>query len=419
MRKKLTASLVEHAKPPATGRLEIYDSLTPGLALRLTSKGGRSWTLMLRVGPRGQRRLRRLTLGSARTLSLPEAREAGREALKAAARGEDPTALPGEDDRRTFAAAAQAYLARQQKNTRPSTYREASRIIDHDLLPRLGDRPISEITRADVDAVIDVVEGRGVTVQVNRTQRIVRAIFGFALDQDWIATSPLARMKQRFKEHSRDRVLSPAEIKWFWQACDELSFPFGKLFQVLLLTAQRRAETATMEWGEVDLVQGRWLIPRQKTKPDRSHEVALSALAVEILANVPSTSAKYVFSLNNGRPVCGFKRPKEHVARRMNELRRQELGLAEGAAPIPRWTLHDLRRTSATRLAEDLKIAPHIVDRLLNHSGTVRGVAGIYNRSELLDERRAALQALGRYIQSLVMPPQGNIIVLRTGPSAA
>ena len=65
-------------------------------------------------------------------------------------------------------------------------------------------------------------------------------------------------------------------------------------------------------------------------------------------------------------------------------------------------------------MAETLKIAPHVIDKILNHStGTIRGVAAIYNRSELIDERRAALHAWDRYIYELVSGAGDNVNALR------
>ena len=82
---------------------------------------------------------------------------------------------------------------------------------------------------------------------------------------------------------------------------------------------------------------------------------------------------------------------------------------------IPDWRLHDLRRTAATGMAR-LNIAPHVVDKILNHSGgTIRGVAAVYNRFAYLDERRAALEAWGRYVGSLMSPATSNVIEFSAG----
>ena len=79
---------------------------------------------------------------------------------------------------------------------------------------------------------------------------------------------------------------------------------------------------------------------------------------------------------------------------------------------VPRWQIRDLRRTATTVMAE-IGIAPHVADKILNHtSGQISGVAAIYNRFEYLDERRAALEAWGRYVASLVAPAAANVVAL-------
>jgi hypothetical protein len=84
-----------------------------------------------------------------------------------------------------------------------------------------------------------------------------------------------------------------------------------------------------------------------------------------------------------------------------------------GANGIPEWILHDLRRTAATGMAR-LKFAPHVVDKILNHvSGTIRGVAAVYNRFEYLEERRRALDSWGRFVVELASPTPADV-VLRT-----
>lgn len=86
---------------------------------------------------------------------------------------------------------------------------------------------------------------------------------------------------------------------------------------------------------------------------------------------------------------------------------------AETAA-IREWIFHDLRRTAATGMAR-LNIAPHVVDRILNHvSGTIRGVAAVYNRHAYIDERKAALDTWGRYIENLIRPGSENVVPIAT-----
>ena len=119
-------------------------------------------------------------------------------------------------------------------------------------------------------------------------------------------------MRLPTKERTRDRVLSDNEIRWFWQSCHEIDWPFGPLFKFLLLTAQRRNEVGGMAWSEINLEKQVWTIPRHKTKSDRGHEVHLSDLAMDVLRQLPRITnghaeAPLVFTVTGETPVSGFR----------------------------------------------------------------------------------------------------------------
>ena len=156
-----------------------------------------------------------------------------------------------------------------------------------------------------------------------------------------------------------------------------------------------------MEWVELDLDAEVWTIPRGKTKSDRAHEVQLSPKAIEILRALPRFGS-FVFTGKNNRGVTGYTYGKERLDAAMQEV--------SGGAKIPPFILHDLRRTSTSGMAR-LGIAPHVVDRVLNHSsGTIRGVGAIYNRFQYQDDRRAALAAWGSYVAGLIAPGASNVV---------
>jgi len=204
-------------------------------------------------------------------------------------------------------------------------------------------------------------------------------------------------------ERPRDRFLNDSEIVWFWKACEKIGWPFGPLFQLLLLTGQRRDEVGQMEWSEIDLDKGIWTQPRTKAKNDKSHVVHLNDQALTVLQSLPQIGRKYVFARDDGQHfVTGFSWGKTIVDEAMAE--------AAKGKKIPAFRLHDLRRSLATGMAE-LKVAPHVVDKILNHtSGTIRGVAAVYNRFEYLPERETALKAWGNKIESLVLPRKSNVV---------
>jgi integrase len=312
----------------------------------------------------------------------------------------------------TFEALVQDYLERHvKKNCAPVTYTEAKRDLECNVLPKWRDRPVASITRRDVIDLVDGIAARGVGIQANRTLARLRALFNWAVEKDRISTSPAARMKPPTKERARDRSLTDDEIRWFWRGCDEIGWPFGPLFMLLLLTAQRRDEVGGMRWPEIDLTKRTWTLPRQRTKGDREHDVQLSGMAVDVLRSLPRITNDsngqdgLVFTTTGRKPVSGFGNAKRRLDALMTAARRRSLGLSENMK-IPDWRLHDLRRTAATGMAR-LNIAPHVVDKILNHSaGTIRGVAAIYNRFDYLDERRVALESWGQQIRLLVQSEQ-------------
>jgi integrase len=412
--RKLTDLFVERVKPPARDRIEYFDAAFGGLALRVTATGHKSWSLYYRI----HGRLRRFTMGSYPSIKPAQARREAAVALESARQGTDPSeekrirrqSPAAEVD--TFGALVKDYLDRARRNMASSTYREMKRAFERDTFPVWRDRTLASLTRVDINKVIDGIGARGAEVQANRMLGMLRALFNWAVERGRLSESPVAGMKPPTRERARDRALTDDEVRWLWQACEALEWPFGPVVKLLLLTAQRRDEVAGMEWSEIDIEKGIWRMPREKAKNNRAHEVQLSAAAIEVLNSIPRVGHGLVFTSTGRTPVSGFSRAKRRLDAAMLAAKRQELG-AECDA-IPHWILHDLRRTSTTGMAR-LNFPPHVVDKVLNHtSGTIRGVAAVYNRFEYLDERREALEAWGQYLRKLVSPVVGaNVIELR------
>jgi integrase len=429
---KLTQPAVEKLKPPVSGRIEYWDSQLPGFGLRISESGRKTWVAMYRVGGK----LIRETIGTVAIIdNVADARDRARQSMQKAQAGISPIAerrtreqaarterLPD-----TFRAVAARYVQRYaMKNTKPSTWNELRRQLEVDVYPTWGERPIGSITRQDVAELLDGIADRGSPVQANRTLARLKTLFRWALDQEVISADPTIRVRKVVKEAARDRVLSDKEIVYFWKGCEALGWPFGPMFRLLLLTAQRRDEVGGAKWQEIDLDKRLWTIPRERAKNDRAHEVHLSELALEIINELPKVSrscadgagselSPYLFTTTGERPVSGFSKAKVRLDTYMLEQLRAELeaaGKDPDKACIDGWILHDLRRTAATGMAR-LNIAPHVVDRILNHvSGTIRGVAAVYNRHAYLEERKSALEAWARYVESLVRPAPANVLPL-------
>jgi integrase len=187
-------------------------------------------------------------------------------------------------------------------------------------------------------------------------------------------------------------VLSDAELKTIWAACRG---EFGEAVKLLMLTGQRENEIGRLRWDEVR--EEEIVLPADRTKNGRAHVIPLSEPGKKILSQFKDDSRHCVF----GRDDVGFR------------------GWASGKqllderAALPHWTIHDLRRTVATRMAE-LGVQPHIIEAVLNHvSGHKAGVAGIYNRASYDKEKREALNIWAEHVTALIEGRPANVLPLK------
>ncbi len=161
-----------------------------------------------------------------------------------------------------------------------------------------------------------------------------------------------------------------------------------------MLTGQRRDEIATVRWDHLDFDNRVWTIPREETKGDRTHEVPLSPLVLEVLTSLPRLG-EFIFTTLGDRPISGYSKIKNR---------------ADKLTGIEDWRFHDLRRTLGTGLAR-LGIATSTISRILNHKEG--GVTKIYNRYGYMPEKRIALETWAQKIESLIRPAPANMVELR------
>jgi integrase len=368
----LTVRSVETARA-ARERREIADAFMRGLYLIVQPTGAKSWAVRYRHGGKSHKD----TLGPYPAFDLRQAREAAGKILRAVAEGRDPRSHPvgSVED------AVAQFIERHGKHYRPKPRGEATQRLQKYVIDEWGNRKLDSITRADVRAMLDRIEA---PIAANRTCSIVRKFFNWAVENDMIATSPVAGVRTPNPETSRDRVLTDDELRAVWQEAERIGYPLGSIVQLLILTGQRRGEVAGMRWDEIQA--GLWSLPRERVKNDRRHEVPLSRQVIAILDRLPRIGDRYVFTLNGTSPYRGF-RTKE----------RFDVGIAP-------WTIHDLRRTAASGMAR-LGVNLPVIERALNHvSGSFAGIVGVYQRQEFADEKRAALQQWADHVERLVRP---------------
>lgn len=360
---------------PAEGVAQHADGTIPGFGVRVTSNGVKSFYLSYRHQGKG----RRLNLGRYPTTKLQQARAKAYAALSELEGGRDPSGDAAKVE--NFAAAVDAFVEGYCKRyNRPSTAAETERLLRVHFVSVWRRRTVDSIAKRDVAAALEPVMRRGSPMSARHAFAAIRKMFNWMVEQGTIEASPCLGMKPPAKAGNRDRVLSDAELGSIWMHAAAIGYPFGTIAQILLLTAQRRGEVAAMQWADIDTKGAVWMIPGEQTKNGKPHAVPLGPKVMALLNDVPRTTSLYLFPARGkpDQPYSGYSKGKREL---------------DAAAKLHDWTLHDLRRTAATGMAR-LGIAPHVVERVLNHvSGTFAGVAGIYNRFRYEDEMRAALLA--------------------------
>ena len=412
---KLTAKRVETAKPsPHKDRIDIFDAITPGLSLRITKSGSKSWVVNYRSpverDRRGQSKVKRFTLGRYPRLSLVNAREEASEVMRKIAEGDDPqkeradarfAVAPYGADPVTVQEGVARYVDEHVKVRNKPRRRadgtalwEREQLLQRHVVSQLGGMAISDVTRKDVLAMHRHIEKTSGATTADRAAEALRAVFNWLDDTELVGSVPALRLKRKAKQR-RHRVLNDDEIQGLWHSLDA-DGPFGAIVRILLLTGQRRSEVAGMCWEEIDLGNRVWSLPEERTKNNLPHVVPLSEGVLRELTD-RARIGKYVFTTTGTTPFSGYSRSKERLDRR--------IGFSD-------WTLHDLRRTYITRLNE-LGILPHIVEACVNHiSGVAKaGVAGVYNKAEYLPERIAAMERWASVVDGIVAGGDaGNVI---------
>jgi integrase len=400
---KLTKRVVEAADFGASDQY-LWDAEVKGFGLKITPAGRKVFVFQYRMGGRGAK-TERYTLGEYKSpYTVDGARGEAVRLLAEVKAGRNPAEAKRRSDSsraRLFGELAAEFIERHAKpNNRD--WRKTEYLLRRDVLPFWATRPVREITRPDVIELIDRVADRGARIHANRVLAAVRVLFNWALSRGVIEASPAAGVKAPGAETVRERVLSEDELREVWRAADATAYPFGPFFKLLILTAQRRDEVAGMRWSEIDATRALWTIPGERAKNGRAHEVPFPATALDILRAVPRLDGSdFVFTTTGSAPISGFSKAKARLDRASG------VGLSER----DEWRVHDIRRSVTTFMAET-GIAPHVVDKLLNHvSGAIRGIAAVYNRHSYTDERRRALDAWARRLAVIVdAEPGGNVI---------
>jgi integrase len=445
----LSVSTVKDAEKGERDRF-LWDAELKGFGLKTTPTGSKVYIYQYRLAHPGQSAItnaKRYTIGRHGSLTPDQARRIANGLALKVANGIDPllekqAAREAEEERAREAAEAERKRAEKdksdaelafsryaalwldhyenEKGRRPSSVELAASVVRNHLKPTLGDKPMPSITAADIRAIIDAIP-----LKQKGLRRAVFAyasvLFGWAVKRGVMTESPIAKIERPEAPKGRDRVLSDAELSRVWRATFQVSDVFGPYFRLLVLTGQRRAEVAGMVWAELDKASATWTIPAARSKNGVAQIVPLSAPALkelDALAKLgeldkngkaieawPKTGL--TFTTTGTTPISGLTKAK----RALDEAVAIDGGKDAERAPLPEWRVHDLRRTVATGL-QRLGVRFEVTEAVLNHvSGAKGGIAGIYQRHDWKEEKRAALDAWARHVEALLNPATGDNVV--------
>ena len=384
---KITVRIVEQLEPGS----RVWDTVVQGFGVRRQTGGAYYYLRFRRNGMQQMRSIGRH--GSPWTPDTARAR--AKQLLGLAVGGDDPFTKPVPAE--AFGSEVERYLKKQHLALKPRTYVELERHLCRDCgaFARLR---LTEIDRRTIALRLAEVETASGPTARNRVRSSLSAFFNWAVREGLLDANPVSGTARADERGSRNRVLAQAELGELWAALPQGDF--GEIVRLLALTGQRREEIGGLRWSEVDLDRGLIVLPPERTKNLRQHEVPLSIQARAIIERQPKRKGRdHIFGVGEAG-FSGWSKSKERLDQALLAKRK---AADRTTKPLPSWHLHDLRRTAATSMAE-LGVLPHIIEAVLNHvSGHKAGVAGVYKLALYRDEVRKALQVWADHLDKITV----------------
>jgi integrase len=397
---KLTAATIPSLVLPAGAKDKtFFDDELPRFGIRLRAGGSARWVVQYGIG----RRERRIVLGPVMALDPGKARSMAKDLLARIRLGQDPLAdkiAAAVRSNETLGPQLQRYLDFKRQTLRPRSYTEIARhLLTH--AKRLHSRPLASLAndrRGVAVLLADIAENSGPTC-ANMVRSSLTALCDWLMREGLLESNPCVATNKAAQGDARDRVLADGELRAIWNALGDDRY--SNIVRLLLLTGLRREEVGGLHWSEVDLDREMILLPAERCKNGRPHEVPLSPAALAILTALP------------GRDGLVFGRPGRGPFANWSAGKRQlDAKLGDAVAP---WHLHDTRHTVSTLMHDDrLRIEPHVVEAVLGHYGGHRsGPAGDYNHAAYRDQKQVALAKWADLLEEIVSGKKKPATVVR------
>jgi len=367
---RLTDLQIGKLRSPETGQKTYFDDALPGFGVRVSQGGSKSFVVMYGKS----RKLK--TLGRYPNITLKDARVVAKRLqsdLSLQTPATDQDILPID-----YNQARERFLIETTGRTKSSTAKAYRWLLERHFQL---DKKLLEVSRNDLMSVLEAL----VQTPSERQHAYVaiRTMMNWCVRHGYLEHSPVPVLK--FASNARERVLSDLELRAVWNRTKEVGYPFGTIVQLLILTGQRRGEIAGLRrsWVNSDVVT----FPAGFAKNKREHRLPLSSLAQAVIDEIDiETDLLFPSRLDEEKPLNGWSKCKRHFDKTLQ------------LAP---YTLHDLRRTYSSKLAE-LGVPIYVTEKLLNHvSGTISGVAAVYNRHSYWEEMKQACNQHDRFLSNL------------------
>lgn len=397
-RQHLTDLWIKNLKPPPPpDQIDYFDdgrASVRGLILRVSYGNTRTWRVMHYSSSGASKTFK---LGRYPVMTLAQARDAALDFLRDPKKHTEQRVAP-----ETFDDVVKKYLALYVHKNNLRTAKVIEQRIAKYLTPRFKDFEIGSIRRRDLVELLDDIEASNGAPMAQAMLTVFKGIASWQMSRDEDYRSPIGPHMKRYQTPVRDRVLDDAEIRAFWSATGDLGV-FGGMCRVLLLTGQRRAKVNLMQWD--DIVDGVWHIRTEPNEKPNPGKIKLPQMVLDIIEAQPKfKKSPFVFSGLRGRgPFIAIGQYVEHLERRMKLI----------LPDMEPHTLHDLRRTFRTRLAQ-IGIEETLAQRCIGHVVGTRN-ARRYNHHPFFDEMAVAFQALADHVSGLVTPPPSGNVVRLTG----
>ena len=338
----------------------IWDMDVPGLGLRITTSGAKSFILKTRIGGGRAAPIKKPTLGKVGDLTLDQARTKAREWKTLAKDGNDPTRHK-EESGRTVADLCTRYMGSHAPRKRSGGDDQVK--IDQHILRRIGKLLVKDVSFSDVEKLHHAM--KKIPYAANRTVSLISKMFTLAIKWEWAEKNPAVGI-ERYPEEKRERFLSPAEINRLSQALIEYAETAVRttearkatdVIRMLMLTGARRSEVQSMTWEMLSMETGIWIKPSSHTKQKKAHRVPLSPPALQLLLKIKERGddPKYVFPSRPGS--------KHNHVTELKGAWKKICKLAE----LKDVRIHDLRHTYASVLVSGGASLP-LIGALLGHT---------------------------------------------------